>query len=244
MKNKRIVLPIVISLVLILIAGIGVFAKVIKLNTIFISNYDVKGVDVSHYQGEISWEVLAAEDLDFAYIKATEGSSFVDDRFAQNWEESSKTTLYTGAYHFFSFDSAGATQAAHYIATVGELSGRLLPVVDVEYYGDKWTNPPEKETVVKELQDMLSILEEEYGKKPMLYTTYEVYYKYLAEDFREYPLWIRNVYFSPDVDMRGDWTMWQYSDTETLNGYQGEEKYIDCNVFFGTEEELKQFILE
>ena len=239
MKNKRIVLPIVIGLVLILIAGIGVFAKVIKLNTIFISNYDVKGVDVSHYQGEISWEVLAAEDLDFAYIKATEGSSFVDDRFAQNWEESSKTTLYTGAYH-----SAGATQAAHYIATVGELSGRLLPVVDVEYYGDKWTNPPEKETVVKELQDMLSILEEEYGQKPMLYTTYEVYYKYLAEDFREYPLWIRNVYFSPDVDMRGDWTMWQYSDTETLNGYQGEEKYIDCNVFFGTEEELKQFILE
>lgn len=244
MKKKRIVLLLIVGLLFIFFVGIGVFTKMIKLNTFFVSKYEVKGVDVSHYQGEIDWETLAAEDLDFAYIKATEGSSFVDDRFAQNWAGASETALYTGAYHFFSFDSAGATQAAHYMATVGELSGRLVPVVDVEYYGDKWTNPPAKEAVVKELQDMLSILEEEYGQKPMLYTTYEVYYKYLAEDFGEYPLWIRNVYFSPNVDMKGDWTIWQYSDTEILGGYQGEEKYIDCNVFAGTKEELEQLLLE
>ena len=227
-----------------LILGIGVLMKVIKLNTIFAFGYEVKGVDVSHYQGEIDWEMLAAQDLDFAYIKATEGSSFVDDKFALNWEEALETSLFIGAYHFFSFDSAGATQAEHYIESVGDLSGRLVPVVDVEYYGDKWNNPPAKEEVVRELQNMLDILENEYGCKPMLYTTYEVYYKYLPEDFSEYPLWIRNVYFSPNVNMRGDWTLWQYSDTEVLEGYQGAEKYIDCNVFAGTREELMQFLVE
>ncbi len=229
---------------LLLIVGIGVITKVIKLNKIWASAYEVKGVDVSHYQGEIDWEMLAAGDLDFSYIKATEGSSFVDDKFVQNWEAATGTELLTGAYHFFSFDSVGVTQAEHYIETVGDLSGRLVPVVDVEYYGDKWTNPPTKEDVVSQLQEMLAVLEAEYGRRPMLYTTYEVYYKYLAEDFEEYPLWIRNVYFSPNVDMKGDWTIWQYSDTEVLEGYRGEEKYIDCNVFYGTKKELKQLLVE
>lgn len=234
----------VIVIGVLLLIAIGILTKVVKLNTIWASGYQVRGVDVSHYQGEIDWKTLAAQELDFAYIKATEGSSFVDDKFVRNWEEAEETSLLIGAYHFFSFDSAGVTQAEHYIETVGDLSGRLVPVVDVEYYGDKWTNPPVKEDVVRELQNMLDILEEEYGCEPMLYTTYEVYYKYLAEDFEEYPLWIRNVYFSPNVDMRGEWTLWQYSDTEVLAGYQGAEKYIDCNVFAGTREELAQWLVK
>ena len=43
----------------------------------------VRGVDVSHYQGEIDWKVLGQQDIDFAYIKATEGSSHVDEKFSQ-----------------------------------------------------------------------------------------------------------------------------------------------------------------
>lgn len=242
MKRKRKALVVVVGLLL--IVGIGVITKVIKINKIWASGYEVKGVDVSHYQGEIDWETLAAQGLDFAYIKATEGSSFVDDRFVQNWEEAAGTELFIGAYHFFSFDSAGVTQAEHYIETVGDLSGRLVPVVDVEYYGNKWSNRPAKEEVIRQLQNMLDVLEKEYGRKPMLYTTYEVYYKYLAEDFSEYPLWIRNVYFSPDVDMKGNWILWQYSDTEVFEGYQGEEKYIDCNVFARTKEELRHLLVE
>lgn len=242
--KKKIKVVLIILVGLLLLGGMGIYTKVLKINTILAARYEVKGIDVSHYQGEIDWETLDSGELSFAYIKATEGSSHVDDRFAQNWGDSAQTSLYTGAYHFFSFDSAGATQAQHYIDTVGELSGRLIPMVDVEYYGDKWANPPAREAVVRELKQMLEALEEEYGQKPMLYATYKVYYNYLAEDFGEYPLWIRNVYFSPNVDMRGDWTIWQYSDTEVLEGYQGQEKYIDCNVFCGSRKELKQLVVE
>ena len=52
-----------------------------------------------HYQGTIDWPVLAAQDLDFC-IKATEGSSHTDERFAENWEAAKKTELRIGAYHF------------------------------------------------------------------------------------------------------------------------------------------------
>src|SRR5690349_12591116 len=55
--------------------------------------HDVRGVDVSHYQGEIDWDVLAAQDLDFAWIKATEGASHTDPRFAENWAAANRTDL-------------------------------------------------------------------------------------------------------------------------------------------------------
>ena len=45
-----------------------------------------------------------------------------------------------------------------------DLKGRLLPVVDVEYYGDKKENPPEKKDVVRELTVFLNTLEDKYGK--------------------------------------------------------------------------------
>lgn len=244
MKKKRLLLLLGMLIFLVILVGMGIFTKKIKINTFLAEQYPVQGIDVSHYQGQIDWNRMQEQDVKFAYIKATEGSSLVDERFMQNWEASAQTTLWVGAYHFFSFDSSGKTQAQHYIDTVGELTGKLVPVVDIEYYGDKWTNPPKKQKVIQELKDFLKALEEQYGQKPMIYTTYTVYYKYLAEDFAEYPLWIRNVYFSPNVDLRGKWTIWQYTDTSVLEGYQGNEKYIDCNVFVGTEEELESFLIK
>ncbi len=245
MSNKRkkvlIILFCIVAFMIVFLSGI--FLKIIKLNTVFVGSYPVRGVDVSHYQGEIDWTVLESQGIDFAYIKATEGSSFVDDKFVSNWENATQTSLKIGAYHFFSFDSEGETQAENYVQMVGSLEGKLLPVVDVEYYGDKFQNPPEKATVITELTDMLLALEQEYGVKPMIYTTYVVYYKYLQGEFDEYPLWIRNVYFTPDVNLKDKWTFWQYSDTEVLEGYTGQEKYIDVNVFCGSLEELEVLVL-
>ena len=109
--------------------------------------YPVRGVDVSKYQGEIDWPVLAEQEISFAFIKATEGSSHVDARFAYNYEEARKTGLRVGAYHFFSFDSGGDTQAENFIRNVEAFEGMLPPVIDLEFYGDKAENPPGREEV-------------------------------------------------------------------------------------------------
>jgi|GEM_PF-5758884 len=47
--------------------------------------YPVRGVDVSSYQGDIDWEILSEQNIHFAFIKATEGSSFVDEYFETNY---------------------------------------------------------------------------------------------------------------------------------------------------------------
>lgn len=241
MKAKKAVLPIAIICIILLFCFL-IITKRICINPLFAYFYPVQGVDVSHYQGTIDWEILSGQGISFAFIKATEGSGYVDEKFADNWKAAGETELYVGAYHFFSFDSEAASQAELYIHTVGNLSGKLAPVVDVEYYGDKRNHPPNREDITRRLQEFLRILEEYYQTKPIIYTTYEVYETYIKGSFDEYPLWIRNIYFPP-VDKNNHWQFWQYSDTTTLEGYQGTEVYIDLNVFRGSLEELEKFTL-
>ncbi len=217
--------------------------------------YPIKGVDVSAHQGRIEWETLAAQNLHFAFIKATEGSNWVDKHFAYNFDAAQKAGLYVGAYHFFSFDSLGSTQAANFIAQVPLLeSAKILPpVVDMEFYGTKASNPPPAKSVYKELDILLEILESHYGAKPIIYTTPSFYDMYLRGRYEKYPLWIRSVFFAPHSFMarifnlyfdKAHWSFWQYNPKGVLKGYSGGERYIDLNVFNGDEKAFKKWLTQ
>ena len=60
-------------------------------------DYPVRGVDLSYYQGNIDWDVLASQGVDFCFIKATEGIDHNDSQFAQNWETAQSAQIYVGA---------------------------------------------------------------------------------------------------------------------------------------------------
>lgn len=225
-----------------LLAGLTLFLLVwngvLLLNSPSRETYPVRGVDVSSYQGEIDWPVLAGQDIQFAFIKATEGSRFVDNYFSYNFAQAQESGLRVGAYHFFSYDSPGETQAENFIRTVPVVQGALPPVVDVEFYGGNEKHPPEKEPVERELSVMLEKLEKQYGQRPILYATEKSYSLYLAGGFVDYDIWIRNVITSPTLSDGRDWTFWQYTNRERLDGYRGKETFIDMNVFDGTKEEF------
>ncbi|MBU9712497.1 GH25 family lysozyme [Evansella tamaricis] len=225
----------VISLLLVLLLWHqGIFIP----NETKANQYPVKGVDVSSYQGDIDWEILQEEGIDFAFIKATEGSSFVDRYFPFNWENAQKTKMRIGAYHFFSYDSGGDTQAENFIKTVPKNPLDLPPVIDVEFYGDKEKNPPERRLVDKELQTMVEMLENHYEKTVIIYTTKKAYDLFIKDGYEDCDIWIRDVFTEPTLPNQRDWTFWQYTDRERLKGYDGVEKFIDVNVFFGSEEEF------
>lgn len=244
MRNKKNYIILILAILFVVFVSILFINGRIKINPVFAAGYEMHGVDVSHYQGTIDWDRLAEQDLDFAFIKATEGSRHLDECFYDNWKAAENTNLYVGAYHFFSFDSDGEKQAELFINTVGSLEGKLAPVIDVEFYDDKAGVPPKKEEVAAQLGEMLSVLEEHYQIKPIIYTTYAIYSKYIKGEFEEYPLWIRNVYYPPIGTLGDAWSFWQYTDTAVLEGYVGDEKYIDRNVFRGTEEELKMLLVQ
>lgn len=240
-------------LIVLVIVGAMVFLSVFllaKQKKIFINKWFVDektcviGADVSSYQAEINMNKLKEQNIEFIYIKATEGSTFQDGRFAENWENAARAELSSGAYHFFSYDSEGRTQAENFIRTVGtDLKGRLLPAVDVEYYGDKEKNPPEKEDVVRELRIYLEMLEEEYGVKPLIYTRSDIYEKYLKGEFDEYKKWMSSLYTPLSWSYKDDWYIWQYLNRGKLEGYTGGEMSIDLNVL-NKEKELDDLIIE
>ena len=121
------------------------YFDVLHFNNPSTKDYPVRGVDVSHYQGEIDWGTLADQKIQFAYLKATEGSSYLDPYFLENWKGAKEAGLKYGAYHFFSYDGSGSQQAEHYIASV-PMGGALPPVIDLKFYGDKEENLPQKGT--------------------------------------------------------------------------------------------------
>ena len=137
MKKKTIIIIFAVLFWAFVLTGILILKKYIKITPSFAAKYELDGIDVSHYQGDIDWGKIEKQGIDFAFIKATEGSSYVDQCFERNWNEAGQTSIMLGVYHFFSFDSEGKPQAEHFINTVGNLQGKLAPVIDVEYYGDK-----------------------------------------------------------------------------------------------------------
>lgn len=200
------------------------------------NRYPVRGVDVSHYQGDIRWETIAAQDMTFAFIKATEGSGMVDECFADNWANARAAGLYTGAYHFFSFDSGGDTQAENFIGAVPYEADAMPPVIDLEFY--RSDNLPPVEEVQQNLRILLDALTEYYGKTPIIYTTNQCYDTYLKGTDMEYTLWIRSIFTPPSSSLEPDWCFWQYNPRGLLEGYEGDEQFIDLNAYCGTMEDF------
>lgn len=217
---------------------------IVHFNNPSIEKYPIRGVDVSSYQGDIDWKEISTNNIRFAFVKATEGSTFVDSHFKTNWTKANSTKLYVGAYHFFSFESSGMTQANNYISTVGELTTyNLPPVIDVEYYNKKMD--VSVSNVRNELSAMAVMLEDYYGKKPILYVTKETYNDIVLNNFNNYKIWIRGVYEEPNYLEDDEWSFWQFSNRHVLDGYSGQERYIDMNVYNGTFDKfLIEFALE
>jgi lysozyme len=187
--------------------------------------FPVRGIDVSHHQGKIDWRRVAADDVAFAIIKATEGGDHVDDAFAGNLREARAAGLAVGAYHFFTFCRPGADQAKNFIATVPRDKPLLPPVVDIEFHGN-CPQRPSPEQLAAELQAFLDPVEAVFGKPAILYLTDEAdeaYKGHVAERRR----WIRSLQLAPT---ESDWIYWQYHDQGRVDGIEGD---VDLNVLKG-----------
>lgn len=202
-------------------------------------NDPVDGIDVSSWQQEIDWDEVEDEGYEFAVVKATEGSDHVDPYFKANWKEANGTGLVVGAYHFLSFDTDGDTQAENFIDNVKGKRGNLPPTIDVELYGDYVNTPPDREKVENILDAVIDDLEEEYGKKPILYTNPHVYGLYLkGSKYQDHPIWISDPDRSEELEDGREWTFLQYT-FEGESEAVGEGKHVDLNEFNGSLWDLK-----
>ena len=203
--------------------------------------YEIHGIDISHYQGEIDWNSLRGATREgcpwrFIMIKATEGSSRLDENFKENFYQARENGYIRGAYHFWSNMSSARSQAYHFLQKVHLQKGDLPPVLDVEH-------KPADKSVEEFQQDVLTwlhIVEDKYHVKPILYTYYKFKEQYLSTPvFEDYPYWIAH-YYVDKVEYRGPWKFWQHTDVGRLPGIKG---YVDFNIYNGSYYDLKKLTI-
>lgn len=182
----------------------------------------IQGIDVSNYQGTISWKAVAQNSsLHFVYIKATEGKSYTDASFQSNWAKAADSGLKVGAYHYFSATSSGADQARHFIATVPKKEGTLPPVVDIE------ANITQESDYKNQIADFVRLVQAHYGQKPVFYVPPRIF-DLLYDDYSSYPFWVIAVKTSPHIQ---NWTFLQYSDSGSIVGIDGN---VDFDKYQGS----------
>ncbi len=203
-------------------------------------NYEIHGIDVSKYQSYVHWPAVKKMKVNdvkigFTFIKATEGLGNVDKQFRRNWALAAKANLPRGAYHFFICRKSGKAQARNFINTVKLSPGDLPPVLDVEQlFGVK----PDK--MRKEVKAWLTLVEQHYKVKPIIYTYVNFYSTYMGTEFNNYPLWVAHYHEKDRPRISRPWIFWQHSERGRVNGISSR---VDFNVFNGDSSDFENLLI-
>jgi lysozyme len=209
----------------------------------------VPGIDVSYWQSGIDWPKVRATGQRFVMIKATEGESYLDPTFNDDWSGSRLSGLLRGPYCFFHPKQDPKKQADNFISVVQAQGdrGELPPAVDLEV-----TDGLTKDKIIPRVKAWLDEVEAAFGRKPMIYagvSFLEVNLSVLGggppDWAKDYPFWLGWYPYQYTDGMsplmpRGwfKWTFWQYSENGRLNGINAK---VNQDVFNGTLEELYSF---
>jgi GH25 family lysozyme M1 (1,4-beta-N-acetylmuramidase) len=209
------------------------------------------GPDVSHHQKTVDWSAVARAGHAFAWCKATEDVTFVDDRFAENYTGIRSAGLVRGAYHFLRHESSAADQAQHFVDTVGQHGGLdgSMAAVDVETrtfvdeHGHQ-IKPPTNPTPAQVREFATEFRRLVPGHPLVIYTGHGWWTSHgeNAHGADLGPLWhsrFRPLHKGPGP-MYGGWdapTFWQHTDQGTCSGIAGG---CDLNQFNGDRSDLRR----
>ncbi|KAG6812880.1 hypothetical protein H0H92_015808 [Tricholoma furcatifolium] len=189
-----------------------------------------QGIDVSSYQGDVDWTSVLDNGVQFAYIKATEGTDYENPYFSSQYTGATDIGIIRGGYHFARPDvSSGATQATYFLANGGgwTADGITLPgALDIEYnpYGDECYDLSAS-AMVSWIDDFSSTYFAKTSRYPVIYTTTDWWttctgnYDGFANNN---PLWIAD-WASSIGTLPAGWeytTFWQYADSGSNPGDQ------------------------
>ncbi|WP_228389827.1 GH25 family lysozyme [Streptomyces smaragdinus] len=194
------------------------------------------GIDVSNWQGAINWSSVRGAGIEFAWMKATEGTTYKDPRFNANYLGAYNAGVIRGAYHFARPDvSGGAAQADYFASNGGAWSrdNRTLPgVLDIEgsCYGKSAA------AMQTWILDFYNRYKARTGRDVVIYTSPSWWntctggWSGMAS---RSPLWVAHwtSAASPSIPAGFPyWTVWQYSSTGSVSGISGA---VDRDRFNG-----------
>lgn len=199
----------------------------------------VPGLDVSYYQGTIDWSAVHKAGKVFAITRVSDGTTFIDPKFGENWKGMKSVGMIRGVYQFFRPNQDPIAQADLMLAQLKAVGGLqaddLPPVMDMEVSGGLAPS-----AIQANMQKWLTYVEQKTGRKPIIYTAAFMSGN-VGTGFVKYPLWVANYGVScPTMPSSWkQWVMWQSGSTGKVAGISGN---IDVDEFNGTLSDLKKFI--
>lgn len=206
----------------------------------------VPGIDVSHWQGSINWTSVRNAGIQFAYIKATEGTSYKDPQFNANYTNAYHAGVIRGAYHFARPNiSSGAVQA-NYLASNGgawSADSRTLPAaLDLEAnpYSGGYCYGLSTTAMRNWVQDFLNTYRSRTGRYAVIYTTTSFWNQCTGNwtgPWANHPLWVARWSSTVGALPAGApfWSFWQYTDSGRVSGISGN---VDRNHWNGDRSRL------
>ncbi|WP_306630670.1 GH25 family lysozyme [Arthrobacter sp. B1I2] len=204
----------------------------------------IQGLDVSSHQGSVDWQQQRNMGAQFAYVKATEATTYLNPQFAGQYNGARNAGMIRGAYHFAIPNvSSGAAQAAYFVRNGGAWSGdgwTLPPLLDIEYnpyssLGNTCYNMSAGDMILW-IADFSNNVYALTGRYPAIYTTTDWWTQCTGNTaaFRNQPLHIASYRTVSPGTLPAGWAkydIWQYS---SLGPFVG-----DSNVFSGSYAELQ-----
>lgn len=193
---------------------------------------ELKGIDVSAWQGQIDWKTVAAYGMDFAILRITEAGNVIDEYFERNYTECQKYNIPTSVYKYsYAMTIAEIQSEARKVVSV--LNGRKLqyPVwLDLEYNNQRSLGAENIHKMAEAFEKIITAAGYKFG----IYCNVDWYMNVICSHLKKYDFWIARYPANDDgwlqERLRPDFGVgWQYSSKAKIPGINGT---VDRNVFY------------
>lgn len=198
----------------------------------------IYGIDVSYYQGNINWASVKASGKQFAIIRYSDGTGFIDPKFETNWKNAKAAGLTVGAYQFFRPGQDPIAQADALVNKLAALGGtgrpNLPPMIDVEVK-DGVSNA----NIIARVNQWLARVQSRTGRQPLLYSG-PGFWNGLGNPTPSPLPYLCDAHWGPTCPtVPSPWgrlRFWQYSATGSVPGISGD---VDLDLYNGSLAEMQ-----
>ncbi|NLU67440.1 lysozyme [Streptomyces sp. HNM0574] len=201
-----------------------------------------RGHDVSSHQGDVNWRKAKANGAKFVYVKATEGTSYRNPHFAQQFNGSRRAGILHGAYHFaHPASSSGKAQARYFVRNGGQWQRdgwTLPPALDLEAGTNGFCHGLGDTRMRAWIESFSLEVRRLTGRNPVIYTSTRWWRRCAGNSpnfAANHPLWLAD-WGRKRGPLPNGWSyrsIWQHSTSGALPG--------DQNLFNGSMDQLRRF---
>jgi lysozyme len=204
------------------------------------------GIDVSHYSIAVDWDEVIAQNVHFAFAKASElfFVQYKDPTFGTYWGDLGNRNIKRGAYHFCHPGMDPDQSVGLFFSVYTPTSGDILPSLDVEDdYADDLSVPQTNK--IAQIGRMVQLISNRLnGQKPIIYTKQRVWTALgNPGDFGGCPLWVIDYNHTPQPKLPKSWSsfaFWQTDQNKSMPGIQGD---FDPDFFNGKPEDMAAYCI-